>query len=301
MNLSSLIKAAIVSAVLWRTLTRPHQHRVPAAPEQSPTTTNTQRRPPGDGATRSHTHQAVAEQERSDRQAEYRRDRIRLRIEGLALAVLFAATWAAVATLHRLDDSIQLTKRQMQQTEAFTRMQMDQADLFAQQSAGRDANAEAAREQERTNATAIYQRENMAVVILESIALEPFEAGKPIRVTLRFKNIGKTEARAYRQNGEFDWFAITPNFVADYKGFPPVVGARRTGVQSNMQSVLPLVGKRAITESEAASLNDGKAIRVFVWGRIRYDDIFGGSHDLHFCKIHSPISKAWGVCANSEM
>jgi hypothetical protein len=119
------------------------------------------------------------------------------------LALLFLASEQAAT-------NIRLAESGLRVSEALARMQMDQANELARQSAERDRVAaertERYREQERNEASATYARENRARVLLAGIGVDALTANEPVRLTVRFRNDGKTDAANYQQIGWFDWF-----------------------------------------------------------------------------------------------
>jgi hypothetical protein len=64
---------------------------------------------------------------------------------------------------------------------------------------------------------------------------------------------------------------------------------------------MPMIGRRPITETEVAAVKEGKTLRLYVWGRIRYDDGFGQRVNVRFCRSYNPTGKVWNICDGNEM
>jgi hypothetical protein len=121
------------------------------------------------------------------------------------------------------------------------------------------------------------------------------EVGKPLEMTVQFKNSGKTPARhvaidtCYRSVSTGNQFTF--DCPEDKKGgskgmlFPGGVFYAR---------VAPYPGK-VVEQADLPALRS-RQVTMFVFGRVRYDDIFDHPHWTQFCYSLAIAPTGWAVC-----
>lgn len=131
---------------------------------------------------------------------------------------------------------------------------------------------------------------------------EPFtpEAGKLYRVIVTIQNIGKTPAKNLKTT-----FVIEPaekdgapnfDYTNDQKA---IVGLLSPGVNHKL-TLRPVNSRstgeeRPLTQELADAITSGRT-RIFVHGRVDYEDIFGQPHWISFC-AHTlfPMADNFGI------
>jgi len=154
-------------------------------------------------------------------------------------------------------------------------------------------------EQASKNAVATYQRENRARMIVDNINVPAIKADAPIQVMVRFKNTGKSHALNYRQTCQFEPMTVSPSFSPQYPEIPPRPTKAGSSVEATGASVCPMAGRRPLTADEAAALNAGTS-RVYIWGRLRYDDAYGQRHDRRYCQSLNPSNRLLSPCIGND-
>ena len=138
-----------------------------------------------------------------------------------------------------------------------------------------------------------------AYLTVEKLKLEePPTIGKSIHVRFDVHNTGQTPARN-----------VSVSSLADiYAGDPPPasmlpqptqtsdIGAGQSGHQNSVR-VNPLqpdqvtaITKEIFTMNGNAFTMEVRGTRLFLYGLIRYTDVFGGEDETEFCAVYMPIS-----------
>lgn len=119
------------------------------------------------------------------------------------------------------------------------------------------------------------------------------EVGKPIEVTSNFTNTGKTPAlNVFVQS-------VTQLTMKDQgPDFTRLDKEANDNQDASRMTVYPGGGPYAgigkakwgpVTEAHIQQLKSGE-LRIFHFGRIHYDDIFGRSHWSTFCTLYEPVN-----------
>lgn len=87
----------------------------------------------------------------------------------------------------------------------------------------------------------------------------------------------KADAVEYMQNGAFEGLVTNPNLAPVYNDLPPLAGTIGSSVEPGGISIYDAVGRRPLRDDEAAGLAGG-TWTIYVWGRLRYRDVFGQIH-----------------------
>ena len=124
---------------------------------------------------------------------------------------------------------------------------------------------------------------------------EPYiKADTELRFIAQFSNFGKTPARETRTDIVFKFLpkgeVLKPTFEQTSPPITPSVVVVQPGAVHFMQS-LPTT----FSEPQIEAAKQAKLI-LYVYGRIRYQDIFGKQHLTNFCSFITPDLKSWDGC-----
>lgn len=151
------------------------------------------------------------------------------------------------------------------------------------------ASSSASSIQATQNALRLEQR---AWITIQSEALKSLQANQPARVEIEILNTGKTIA----PEGEASGFIYFPTEYL--KDFSPIrnVKPKSTGVIFvNSPIFIPLFTDLPVTANEVTEVMSGKRF-LFIWGDIRYKDVFKTLHHTNFCGVYVPISHRFAHC-----
>ena len=120
------------------------------------------------------------------------------------------------------------------------------------------------------------------------------EANKPTIVTVFIKNTGKTMAKNVRIQGGI-------RHVGD--GTEPNFEQQVAAVKSTSVGVMPPAGdyfstnSTGVVDAEGFGRIQSGQLRIYVFGKISYEDIFGAPHQVRFCYRLNPVNWVWEVYA----
>lgn len=128
------------------------------------------------------------------------------------------------------------------------------------------------------------QLEQRAWLGLQMVQLTQFQAGKNIAATAEFLNTGKSPALAIQTSFGLTQLPINqkPPFLYDFQianwttGYP-------VAPQGRMQLYVTELGNRKVLSDEDKGRIERQQLIVWVWGTIRYKDIFGNTHNTRYC------------------
>ena len=118
-----------------------------------------------------------------------------------------------------------------------------------------------------------------------------FEAGNNIAATAEFLNTGKSPALAIQTSFALIELPIKqkPIFLYDFQiinwttGYP-------VAPEGRMQMYVTELGNRKIVSDEDKARIERQQLIVWVWGTIRYKDVFGDTHNTRYCGYTSDNS-----------
>jgi hypothetical protein len=121
----------------------------------------------------------------------------------------------------------------------------------------------------------------------------PFEVGKQFLVHFSFMNNGKTPALNVSAKHEVRFIKVGESLQFTYKD---VSG------EPSRTIILPNAGMKAdfianggqITSPPMVEAIRANQMRIFLYGKATYDDVFGGHHWVTFCDGFD--SRGWGAC-----
>jgi hypothetical protein len=128
-----------------------------------------------------------------------------------------------------------------------------------------------------------YVDEQRANVTLVAAGITPFAAGQKYTIEVRFRNIGKSPARAFRQLGRS---IVVVTGIPFFPDTPPIDARPGFGpLPPNQDSVLKFESDEPMSKEMADGLNARPPTQtLYVHGRIRYVDRFGQTHNMRFCR-----------------
>ena len=124
----------------------------------------------------------------------------------------------------------------------------------------------------------LERRAWVGVTGLREISLE---VDKPSSFTAEVRNSGATPARITLVRIQAHALAPSATFAARY--VDPVESPSTLVLQPGMTAGLPHRGRQNLTPADVKLLREGTAARVYVFGEIRYRDVFDRPHFTRFC------------------
>jgi hypothetical protein len=70
----------------------------------------------------------------------------------------------------------------------------------------------------------------------------------------------------------------------------------RTTLFPNTDFFVNVSTSRKLTEDELKGINDDRTMVVYVFGEVRYKDIFGKPHTTKFCSYYEPLANMFASC-----
>jgi hypothetical protein len=126
---------------------------------------------------------------------------------------------------------------------------------------------------------------------IKSIGIDRPTPGNPVGIAVNMTNTGKTVAR----------HVVFLTVLQETKG--PIGAFEIEGAPHKFAVAFPNAnyssigtGKRLLTKDDIEEIKSGKQ-RIYIFGRITYDDVFGKSHFTQFCGIYSYQVNAMDSCA----
>jgi hypothetical protein len=119
------------------------------------------------------------------------------------------------------------------------------------------------------------------------------QLNQPWQPHVVFTNTGRTPAKNVRM-----WCTLEPEYLGTpFKFTKSALGNQRTLIVPNQEPYCQMEATPAAKMDQPTldSLNSGK-LAVAVYGLVTYDDVFGDSHWLTFCKVIHTDGKAWDDC-----
>lgn len=127
-------------------------------------------------------------------------------------------------------------------------------------------------------------------------------AGQPIFADVTLENLGKSIAKNFKP--QFRW-RIRDTFQPDYSSPDSMGLAEPQGVMADLNPG----GKATLENTSSITLmhpHDVEAIlsgqqTLYLFGRATYDDVWGGHHEVHFCRFYRPAPESsyplkWNLC-----
>jgi hypothetical protein len=120
------------------------------------------------------------------------------------------------------------------------------------------------------------------------------EAGKEVRFIARFTNSGKTPAKTTRTDIAFQFLPKGVQLSPTLKEPNPPITASTFIVQpgaTHFLQTLPTV----FSAPQIVAATQGQLV-LYVYGTIRYQDVFGKEHSTEFCAFITPSLKSFDGC-----
>lgn len=172
---------------------------------------------------------------------------------------------AAAAEGARKEKELQITKQQLQ---------------VAQQQI--DANTQVIRDR--------AQSDQAARVWLTSVILHPLFPNQPIWITATTLNSGKTLALHAERKTTVVVTTKRPRSFLSKNGWKKLGSLIPNFVYADN-----FKGTGALTPQEIIAIQSG-ALRVFIYGTLKYEDAFGNPHITDYCLSSSPESEGFSTC-----
>jgi hypothetical protein len=133
-----------------------------------------------------------------------------------------------------------------------------------------------------------------AWVGVKSIEMSPMEAGKPLKMEIKFSNSGKTFALDVRHTGilrlsDKPLDDVAPEDRENLEKQPKQVPTLVT-LAPNGESLIPCVSLAPLTDEMIAAINTGK-VHVYLVGEISYTDVFKQWHTTRFFQHYVPAEQ----------
>jgi hypothetical protein len=135
------------------------------------------------------------------------------------------------------------------------------------------------------------QEDERAWLVVDHIEGMP-QLGKPFSISTQIRNTGRSPAVNVTHRIAFAFIPQTQDFIPS---FQPLALHSRLVLGSGNSSLASLDvsgGKDAVQ----ADLDRFKTEKLFVWGKVCYEDVFKMRHWLHFCVHYVPEDRDWKAC-----
>lgn len=140
----------------------------------------------------------------------------------------------------------------------------------------------------------VSRLDQRAWVGVKSIQMFPMEAGKPLKMEIKYSNSGKTFALDVRHTGilrltDKPLGDVAPEDRENLDKQPKQVPTLVT-LAPNGESLIPCASLAPITEEMIAAINSGK-VHVYLVGEISYTDVFKQWHTTRFFQKYVPAEQ----------
>jgi hypothetical protein len=157
-----------------------------------------------------------------------------------------------------------------------------QLDIAQQQVDATMQNAQAIREQARLD--------RRAWAYLTGLTLHPLIADQPIWITANMLNNGRTFALRAQRTNAIILAADEPT------SFPELGKWKNLGLLvPNLPYVDNIKGSQGLTQPEIDAIRSG-TLRVFMYGTLKYDDVFGTPRLTDYCVVYTPDASGFSSC-----
>lgn len=172
---------------------------------------------------------------------------------------------AAAAESARKDQELQVAKQQLQ---------------IAQQQI--DANTQVIRDR--------AQSDQAAQVAFTSFVLHPLFPNQPLRITATTLNSGKTLALHAQRTNTVIITTKRPQSFLSQNGWEKLGNLIPNFIYAD-----DFKGAGGLTLQEINAIRSG-ALHVFVYGTVKYEDVFGNPHIIDYCLSSNPDSDGFSTC-----
>jgi hypothetical protein len=139
------------------------------------------------------------------------------------------------------------------------------------------------------------QLDHRAWIGMENMQYSPVQVGQPIRVTVSYRNTGKTPGMSSRVG--FVVEMLPPYRPAPLQRMPKEGFAGSISVmQPNAKHESSIAfGSDKLNQSTLDAVKSG-AVVIYAYGTLTYNDIYGQPHWSRFCSFFQPANSHWPLC-----
>jgi hypothetical protein len=150
-----------------------------------------------------------------------------------------------------------------------------------------------------TQSTVALQNDQRAWIAIESMDVTLLEANRPLKTEVKIINVGKTIAIDLYYPGavQTSWTQLDIEKFERSTRMPPATAPMRAGALfQNIDVTVPAETNVPLTSQQVDAIKDRRLL-VYLFGDIRYKDIFQQPHTTQYCGIFVPATLKFEDCA----